>query len=520
MLLVAFLSLSGTAVGTGIWLRRERCSRQEIARNLILAEIPRAYKSAEEEKWQDATGILTDAQHNLDFADSDELGGRVASARADLQFVEGLERIRQRHVFAEAYTRSRRLANNQECAKEYAEAFAQAHLDLDRAESAVARIQATPLRPQIVAALDLWAFLALDAKNESLQRQLLRIARLADPDAWRDRFRDANAWRDKEKLARLADDAAKMPVPPPAHQLAITGRLLSSADPRVDIARLMREALRVRPGDYWLNWEMGDALDRGKRRQEAVTYFRIALAIRPENPWTLDRLSGALDGAGQVDEAVAIGRKAVDLEPHSNLLRYNFAVKLFHARRFDESRAQYERILETDPANTLATLAIATAYAYSNRRAEAIPIYRRVIESDPKSVAARYNLGFSLLALGRTEEAATAFEGAVTVDPAYFPAHIGLALTSLRLGKHEKAVAEFQWVLQRLDRDKTVASDYGVDMETVYRDVWRGLAQSLSCLGRFAEARQAAQKALDRIDESQRGEVQRRLEALPAVARR
>ena len=293
VLLVAFLSLSGTAVGTGIWLRRERCSRQEIARNLILAEIPRAYKSAEEEKWQDATGILTDAQHNLDFADSDELGGRVASARADLQFVEGLERIRQRHVFAEAYTRSRRLANNQECAKEYAEAFAQAHLDLDRAESAVARIQATPLRPQIVAALDLWAFLALDAKNESLQRQLLRIARLADPDAWRDRFRDANAWRDKEKLARLADDAAKMPVPPPAHQLAITGRLLSSADPRVDIARLMREALRVRPGDYWLNWEMGDALDRGKRRQEAVTYFRIALAIRPENPWTLDRLSGA-----------------------------------------------------------------------------------------------------------------------------------------------------------------------------------------------------------------------------------
>ena len=226
----------------------------------------------------------------------------------------------------------------------------------------------------------------------------------------------------------------------------------------------------------------------------------------------MDRLSGALDGAGQVDEAVAIGRKAVDLEPHSNLLRYNFAVKLFHARRFDESRAQYERILETDPANTLATLAIATAYAYSNRRAEAIPVYRRVIESDPKSVAARYNLGFSLLALGRTEEAATAFEGAVTVDPAYFPGHIGLALTSLRLGKHEKAVAEFQWVLQRLDRDKTVASDYGVDMETVYRDVWRGLAQSLSCLGRFAEARQAAQKALDRIDESQRGEVQRRLE--------
>ena len=30
VLLVAFLSLSGTAVGTGIWLRRERCSRQEL----------------------------------------------------------------------------------------------------------------------------------------------------------------------------------------------------------------------------------------------------------------------------------------------------------------------------------------------------------------------------------------------------------------------------------------------------------------------------------------------------------
>ena len=45
---------------------------------------------------------------------------------------------------------------------------------------------------------------------------------------------------------------------------------------------------RRRPEDFWLNWELGDALYRDTKYQEAVTYFRIALALRPKipGPWT------------------------------------------------------------------------------------------------------------------------------------------------------------------------------------------------------------------------------------------
>ncbi len=259
---------------------------------------------------------------------------------------------------------------------------------------------------------------------------------------------------------------------------------------------------------------MGDALYRDTKYQEAVTYFRIALALRPKNPWTLDRLSLALAAAGQFDEAVADSRRAVDLEPSSAMLRYNFAVSLLNLKRFDEARKECERILETDPKDRFACLGLAGTYMLSGRHAESIPIYRRLIEVDPNIALAWYYLGLNLLDLERFDEAAPAFARAVRLDTTHLPAHVGLARVSLRLGKYETAASEFQWIIRRLDRDKTtVLADYAMDPDGLYREAWPALAESLSCLGRFAAARDAAQRAVDLpgMDESRRGDARRQL---------
>jgi serine/threonine-protein kinase len=518
-LALAVLVLAGAAAGTGGWLHQQRSSRREAARQLIETGVPRAYDLGRSEKWQDAKRFLADAQGHLAAAESDELTERVARARSDMEFAEQLEHIRQGHASAIAESFSRPRTAYEVLASRYAQAFARTQLDIGEEERTAAVIRASEVRSQTLAALDLWAFAAFVEGRAPLQAQLLRVARLADPDpACRDRFRDPAVWGDKEQLLRFAADAAKAPTSLDAHQLAIAGLLLRRAGAAADSVRLLREALNGRPGDFWLNWEMGIALYDDNRFSEAVTYFRIVRALRPENPWTLNRLGGSLTGAGHPEEALALTRRAVELEPGDAILRHNLAVDLFRARRFDEARAECRRILDSDPRDVNALFVMGHVVARSEGHAEAIPIFRRVTEIDPTHADAWYQLGVELADSGGNDEAAAVFENLVKLAPGFFLGHLGRALLSVRQGNHGDTVAEYRWVIQALDRDRTflntLRADAALDADTLHAQAWQGLARSLCCLGRFAEARDATQRAIDlpRTDEAQRQSLRRRRE--------
>ena len=71
-----------------------------------------------------------------------------------------------------------------------------------------ARIGASDLRPQLVMALDHWAYLA-DALGDTRSRaRLLGLAQRVDPDPrWGDRFRAPALWGNRDRLKRLAAEA-------------------------------------------------------------------------------------------------------------------------------------------------------------------------------------------------------------------------------------------------------------------------------------------------------------------------
>jgi tetratricopeptide (TPR) repeat protein len=89
-----------------------------------------------------------------------------------------------------------------------------------------------------------------------------------------------------------------------------------------------------------------------------------------------------------------------------------------------------------------------------------------------------------------------------------------VAQTALWLGRHAEAAVEFRWIIRALDRDRTVLSYvFTLDPEEVYTNACLGLTETLCCLGRFAEAEAAAQRASERrLSESQRPALQRRLD--------
>ena len=69
-------------------------------------------------------------------------------------------------------------------------------------------LRSSPIKEQLVAALDDWAWVAFVLRNNDLAEQLLAVARQAAPDpAWGDRLRQLKVWRDQEALGKLVEEA-------------------------------------------------------------------------------------------------------------------------------------------------------------------------------------------------------------------------------------------------------------------------------------------------------------------------
>ncbi len=81
--------------------------------------------------------------------------------------------------------------------REYPQAFADAGIDVEEGDpgDVASRIARSPIKEQLVAALDDWALVVGVLKKYELLPRILQVARRADPDVVRDRLRDAALWR-------------------------------------------------------------------------------------------------------------------------------------------------------------------------------------------------------------------------------------------------------------------------------------------------------------------------------------
>src|SRR5262249_10210878 len=140
-----------------------------------------------------------------------------------------------------------------------------------------------------------------------------------DPHPWRDRLRQPALWRDEGGLARLAGQAPLSALTP-ALAAALGWRLRKRAEGEA----LLRAAQEARPGDFWLNFNLAQALGEGGKPREAEGYNRAALALRPDSSPAYNNLGWALWRQGKDAEAEKHYRRAIALDPrhakaHNNL---------------------------------------------------------------------------------------------------------------------------------------------------------------------------------------------------------
>ena len=103
-----------------------------------------------------------------------------------------------------------------------------------------------------------------------------------------------------EKLAREVDSALQPPEALFVLEMGLRQRGSSAA-----ALALLRRAQQAFPADFWINHDLGIALNHCQppQHEEAIRFLTVAVALRPDSPGVRYNLGNALALAGRLDEA-------------------------------------------------------------------------------------------------------------------------------------------------------------------------------------------------------------------------
>jgi tetratricopeptide (TPR) repeat protein len=306
----------------------------------------------------------------------------------------------------------------------YAAAFRAQRLDVLRDEPAevAEKLRSWGVARQAAAALDDWA---LQERGE-VRRRLFEVARRADPDAERNRFRHPDLWRDRARLRRLAWQADLGRLSPA--MLEALGQVVEGSGG--DSVRLLGEGQRRHPGDFWLSFALANLLAQKGRAAEAVGYYAAALAVRPDSVIVYNNLGVALSARKDVEGAIACFRMAIRLAPKLATAHNNLGLALFDHKDLEGALACYRKAIALDPKNPHAYYNLGNVL-YGQKDVEgAISCYRKAIALDPKYAPAHTNLGLALYGQKDVDGAIACYRKAIALDPKLAQAHnnLGLAL--------------------------------------------------------------------------------------------
>jgi superkiller protein 3 len=123
---------------------------------------------------------------------------------------------------------------------------------------------------------------------------------------------------------------------------------------------------------------LGDALCKLKKWDEAVAVYREAIDLGPKDSGAYLGLGNALRGQKKLDDAVAAYRRGIDLDPKESGAWINLGNALLDQNKLDDALAAYRRALELNQEYSIAAAYnnIAEVLWKQNKLEEATSVYR------------------------------------------------------------------------------------------------------------------------------------------------
>jgi serine/threonine-protein kinase len=337
-------------------------------------------------------------------------------------------------------------ANHTRADREYEAAFREAGFGEvhDDPDVVAARVAASNIREALLGALDDWAVCA--AADQRRQSWILEVARRADGDPTGSRDRLRASWNDPAALGKTA--ATALAAKASVQLLVALGERLQAVG--ADAIPFSKQVQEEHPGDFWANVMLGHAL-QAKNPGEAIRYFQAALAVRPGAALAHYNLGIALGKAGRLEDAIDHFRQALHINPKYAYAHYGLGNALTGTGRLDDAIDHFRQALDINPNIAYAHYGLGIALGKGGRQDEAIKEYRAAIALDPKFAKAHTNLGNTLAEARRLDEAIQEYRAAIALDPRYAEAHYSLGNTLFLNKDVDGAIKEYRAAIA-LDR--------------------------------------------------------------------
>jgi tetratricopeptide (TPR) repeat protein len=170
----------------------------------------------------------------------------------------------------------------------------------------------------------------------------------------------------------------------------------------------------------------------------AIRKYQELLKARPDVMEARANLGAALARSGRLDEAIDQYRAALTQSPQNGALRMNLALAYYKKRRYTEAAAELEPLHSIAPADARAATLLGDCYAQTGHDDKAIAILKPVADAHPEDLGVAWLLGSALIRTGQRREG-LALVDRVAKDGNSAEAWLLAGQTALKLNEFERA---------------------------------------------------------------------------------
>ena len=160
--------------------------------------------------------------------------------------------------------------------------------------------------------------------------------------------------------------------------------------------------------------------------EKELEMYRLALEILPTFDRARNNLGVALRRRGRVDEAIEQYQLAIEHDPRSAEALSNLGTAYLYQGRTEEALAAYRRAVKNAGRDGYVHHRLGVVYLRLGRYQEAIEQFRKALSKEPELADARFHLGECYRGLGNEEKAIEQFEAALEIDPNFIAARTRL----------------------------------------------------------------------------------------------
>ena len=160
--------------------------------------------------------------------------------------------------------------------------------------------------------------------------------------------------------------------------------------------------------------------------EKELEMYRLALEILPTFSRARNNLGVALRRRGRVDEAIEQYKVAIEHNPKSPEAHSNLGTAYLHQDRIDDALREYRIAVKYAGRDGYVHHRLGVVYLRLGRYEEAIEQFRKAISKEPELAEAHFHLGECYRTLGNEKKAIEHFEATLEIDPNFIAARTKL----------------------------------------------------------------------------------------------